>query len=135
MTADDIADGVVSLLNALTTTLAFEAFNPQTPRLEREAADLAVQVYGFGEDEEKVSRGAVAIDFLVNVLVTRDLDDGTTRQTMTAFVKELKAALRFSSVGRAVWQSTETVTYWAAEHRDEQNQFTSLFRLRYRDIE
>lgn len=137
MTADEIADEVVDVLNTIASpTFAFVATNPPNgPDVERESAGTTVHVYPYSESETPQDRGDMVVaDREVNVLLTRTLDANETRADCLAWLAELKDALRQTKFGGFVWRGNETLTLYDFDAWTQRRQFISLFRATYRGV-
>lgn len=137
MTADDIADEIVTVFNAIAAPVfAFTAVNPADgPEVEREDQTTTVQVYGYSESEEPLDRGDVLqSDREINVVLTRTLDSSDTRKDCLDWLNQLKDALKETEFGGYRWRGNETVTLYDLDALVQQRQFLSLFRATYRSF-
>lgn len=137
MNADQIADEVVDVLNAIVDPVyAFTAENPPDgPEWEREGGGAYVSVYPFAERETPFDRGdAVQSERDVNVLIVKTLDDGETRADCLAWVNQLKDALRETSFDGFRWAGNETLVLYDVDVWNQQRTFVSLFRATYRGL-
>jgi hypothetical protein len=133
---EQISDALVTHLNGLETGslgFVFQAEKTDDPDelLYAEQPDLKVLVVPFGETAERIGRGGQAIEtYQVNVIVVKKLDI-VTRDALSLFARQLKAAIRPNRMAGYGWAGDETVTKYDPKILRELNQFASLTRFSY----
>lgn len=135
--AEVIAEGLKDILNALSTTVAFNAVVPEgVPIVDRAVADATIQVYPYEETEEDFDRGdAFAATRTVQVIVQAPLTGSLTRKTCLAWLNELKEGFREETIAGTTdtWRfdRSETVSLYDFEAFKEKQQFLSLLKVRF----
>ena len=135
--ADDIADGVVAMLNALETSIAFQAVNPpNVPEIDREVNDATVQVYPFEETEEPTDRGdMVKATRVVSVIVQAPLKTDRARKDCIAWLNELKAAFTEQTISGYRWGGNTTDSLYDFDAMAQKRQFLSVFKATFFSFE
>lgn len=133
ISADEIADGVVELLNTLETSIAFQADNPPLiAEIEREVDDATVQVYPFDESEQASDRAdmlrAVRV---VAVVVQAPLRSDRTRANCLAWLNEIKDAFREQTIEGYRWRGNESDTLCDYPALKTKSQFVSVFKATF----
>jgi len=137
MTGEDIADGVVALLNAIAApSQAFTAVNAENPNTAREVDGLTVQVWPYALTEEEIDRaGGWQVTCEVQIIVQAPLTASRGRSEMMTLLTELREALRGSSVAGARHRSTEVLALWDGEAERNRKQYVGSMRASYEAIE
>ncbi len=131
--ADDIADGIVAMLNTLATDISFVAVNPpQIPEIEREVDAATVQVYPYEESEESKTHTDDMVQAVRVVKVIVQCPMGTlTRAQCLTWLNQLKEGFRNTTVDGFKWDKCETETLYDFPAIKTKNQFLSLFSATY----
>lgn len=136
--AEAICDAIVTFLNNYQTStpfaFRFTAEKPDDPQaeLEREQADLKVFVGPFGEDEERLDRGAGAlIHPQINLLVTSRIDSRHTRSQLNGLAWSIRCALRGQAMAGWRWSSTETVIKSSPDEISQSRNYANVTRINY----
>jgi hypothetical protein len=131
--ASDIADGVVTMLNALTTDIKFIAVKPDLlPELDRAVDAATVQVYPWEETEQsKTSSDAMLVlTRTVNVLAQCPAT-GKTLADCLAWLNQLKEGFRGSRISGFAWDKNESASLYDFDAMKTKQQFLSIFRATY----
>jgi len=138
----DIADAVVSELNAVTFSHTFsQAFTAKRyyrPVFDlAEMSDLHVSVVPRGMMIERADRGRNYYDVQIDVAVQQKVQSGGNKEldALVALVQEIADFFRLRRLEEyadALWIRTENVPVYAPEHLDEFGQFTSVLTLTFR---
>lgn len=138
ITSEEIADGVVAVLNAIEEKLiAFEANNPPVvPDYEKERAPgFRVHVVPFAEDDEALDHSDAANETLkVNVILQGPITQQLTRKLYLQAQKQMRIALREVDVADYAWQGNETASLFDADALRDRDEFLSVFRPTYYGI-
>lgn len=132
----DVADAVVSALNAVTTwTMPFIAKRTYYPvyKLE-EKQEVCVFVAIKADDETVVSRATVMQEMRIDVAVMRDVDpeDNTAVDRLIQFVREIKDALRHATMSSAAWLGYENNPMYDVAALLEKRHFRSVVTCLYK---
>ena len=133
--ADDIADGVVAILNALTTDIKFTAVNPPiVPEVDRSVDDATVHVTPYEESEESQTStdDMMKIVRTVNVLLQCPLTDYTRAQCL-AWLNQIKEGFRGARIGRFIWDKNDEQALLVSVALKEKLQFIAQFRATFYD--
>jgi len=136
----DIADSVVTTLNAGSFSEAFTAERSYLPRYElKEMQSLRVTVVPKGMTTEPMSRGTVTYDVQIDVAIQKRLGDPTNAQAesdgLMALAEQVATYLRSAPLvdqPSARWTQTEHPAIYAPEHLEQLRQFTAVMTLNYR---
>lgn len=133
ISADDIADGVVTLLNGITTAIQFTAVNPPTvPEIDREIEDATVQVYPFEETEAPGDRAdMLRAERVVAVIVQAPLKTDRTRAHCIAWLNEIKDAFRELEISGYRWDGNTTDSLYDFDALKTKQQFLSVFKAKF----
>lgn len=137
----DIADAVVTDLNAASFSQAFTATRSLQPHYELpDLTKLKVTVLPKARAETPNSRATDSVDYSVDVGVQKKLNSPLTQAELNALmllVKEVTAFLnrRTPSGQEVTWVGTLNEPIFAQEHLKEMNQFTSVLTVTYRAVE
>lgn len=138
MTTEDIADGVVDRLAAISPMLIeVVVAKPEIlPEYEAETADgSTLDVIPFEETEASVAGDDTCASRLtVTVVASWPIGAGRDRATSIAAMRQFRDSLREHSIGRYRWQSCETVSLFDADVLRLKNRFLSVFRATYFDV-
>ena len=136
----DIADAVVTELNAGSFSQAFTAERHYLPIFELEdLKGLRVTVVPKGVAIQSTGRNSNQHDVEIDVAVQKKLTktDGTEIDPLMILVEELADHFRFkrlTSYAGAVWSKTQNEPVYAQEHLDQFRVFTSVLTLTFRVI-
>ena len=136
----DIADAVVTELNAHTFSQAFTAQRHYRPIFDlAEMQDLHVTVVPKGLAIERLDRSRNQHDVQVDIAVQKKCQaaDNAELDPLTALVEEIADFFRLRRLTvcpEAVWIRTENAPIYAPEHLDELRQFTSVLTLTFRVV-
>lgn len=137
MTGDDLADGVVEILNGIAAPVqAFEAVNEQFPTVERESSSVQVQVWPFDMEEEVIDRdGAYQVTCGVQVQLTAPLTSTRTRADMLDLLRQLREALRGTEIDGAKHRRTTVTALWDGDAERNRMQYVGGLRAVYEAYE
>ena len=136
----DIADAVVTELNAGTFSQTFEAVRLYRPDFDlKEMATLHVTVVPKAQTIATVSRSSGQYDVAVDVAVQQKLDDETADQmdglmSLTEEIADFFRLRRLTACPAAIWLRTENEPVYSVEHLTEMRQFTSVLTLTFRVV-
>lgn len=135
MTADEIADQIVEVFNALTDQeCRFAAEKPAVlATVEAERKDLGVFVVPKDEQEEEVGdRGFTCKRTrVVSVAVNGPLNDNFTLARYLKQVEALRQSLEGTEFDGYLWSGNETISLWDNEALRIRNRFLALFEATY----
>jgi len=136
----DIADAVVTELNAGTFSQTFRAARHYRPqfRLE-EMKDLHVTVVPKGVEATTVSRSGVQYDISVDVAVQKKLEKETNTDldplmNLAEEIANFFRLRRLTQYPGASWLRSENDPAWSPGHLEELGQFTSVLTLTFRVV-
>jgi len=131
--SEDIAEGVVAMLNGLTTSIAFTAEVPLlVPVVDRMVDSATVQVYPFEETETPGDRADMfSATRVVQMLVQAPMSQTITRKTYLTWLNELKEGFRELVVSGWRFGGTETVSLYDFDAMKEKQQFMSLLKVTF----
>ena len=139
MTIEDIADGVVALLNAIDDDdrpIQFKAENPEdVAESYGERGDVRIFVLPKGISETAIDQGGETVDerVTVSVVINGPIGESLTRRKYLALEQALRASLRGVRIGRYIWDGNESVSLWDSITVNK-GQFLSLFETTYFDV-
>jgi len=134
----DIADAVVTELNAETFSMEFTAARLYRPDFELpEMKDLHVTVVPHGLEMTTAGRALSQHDVQIDVAVQKKLDaaDNSEIDSLMGLVEELAEFFRTKrQFGDAFWLRTENSPIYSQEHLGELRQFTSVLTATLRVV-
>jgi len=136
----DIADALVTALNAHAFGQAFTAERHYVPRFElKEMADLKVSVVPRSLVSETASRTMVREDIEIDVAVQKKLGGDVIAEgdALMQLMEEIAGHLRatpLAGLANVVLVRIVNDPIYAPEHWDELRQFTSVLTLTYRTM-
>ena len=133
MTADEIADELVTHFNAISDPLiAFQAIVPDDVEdIEKERTDFVVFVVPTGESEEPFDRGDTCNEErVISVVVSGPIKTVTKRLAMQ-FGEQLRRSLRETEFQGYRWSGNETTTLIDYNALKTKGQFLSRFDATY----
>ena len=144
-TAIQIADAVVTALNAAELSQPFSAVRYYLPEFElKELKDLHVSVVPAQLDEEVSDRARDRADYKIHVAVQKRVAkqdqsglDAAAIDALMLLVEEIDDLLRHKPLAgfeSARWVKTENAPIYDPKHLQENQQFTSLLAFTYRVI-
>ena len=139
-TVIQIADAVVSMLNAAALSVPFTAVRTYVPTFELpEMETLRVTVAPRSLIVSRNNRSLNTYDTKIDVAVQRKFDVGDAAEIdpLMALVEEIADVLRLQRLPdytAAHWFETEHPILYSQEHWDELRQFTSLITFSFREI-
>ena len=141
MSIELVADELAKHINGGSYSMrAVAKVPPDIPEVDfKELNGMSLQVYPFEATEERAGRDEVVVDTIViEVLISRKLDDTTKRRHMIAFFDELRDRIshkNFAVNGSAYsWQETALTALWDATILRERNVYTGMMRATYRTM-
>ena len=143
--ADDpgqkIADALAVFINTQDLGFGFQCEAPQDPALTinfegagEPHSGTRCYVVPVSEVEERIDRGSVLVSPVVQLFVSRYLDDGVTRQTMGDFIVSLKDSIRFEAMAGFFWQEPNTITKYDPERLRTSDRFFSVLGITYSGV-
>lgn len=136
----DIADAVVTVLNAGSFSSGFTAQRKYVPRFDlKEMVDLHVTVVPRSLVSENASRTLVKDDIEIDVAVQKKLSGDLVAEgdALMQLAEEMAAHLRatpLAGLENVVLVKVANDPIYAPEHWDELRQFTSVLTLAYRTM-
>ena len=136
----DIADAVVTELNAGTFSQTLEAVRLYRPQFDLvEMKDLHVTVAPKAVEAATVSRSVVQYDVSVDVAVQKKLETETNDEIdpLVNLVEEIATFFRLRRLAEypnASWLSTTNEPVYSPGHLEELRQFTSVLTLTFRVV-
>jgi hypothetical protein len=136
----DIADAVVTELNAHTFSQAFTAVRHYRPIFDlAEMQDLHVTVVPKGLAMQRADRTRHQVDYEIDVAIQQKVAvvDAATLDPLMGLVEEVIDYFRnarLAAVPEAVCMGVRNEPVYAPEHLDELRQFTSVLTLTFRVV-
>ena len=140
----EIADAIVTHLNAQDLGFGFAAASPEDPQKEINFDGMGDPHVGtkcfvipVADSEEKIDKAGVIMSPTINVFVSRFLSgkDGVTRRVMDDFVHDIRTTIRFVQMAGYHSQGTETVTKYDPDKLRTQDRFFAVLALSYVNVE
>lgn len=130
----DIADAVVTVLNANDFSVAFEAARAYVPRAELKALDgVQVTVVPRSIAVEPITRvqDSQVVEIHVGIQQSCSADDLVALDALMDLVQEVRNYLKRRHLSNAKWLSIENAPIYDPAHLREKNVFTSLITVTY----
>jgi len=137
----EIADAVVTELNANTFSLQFTAQRHYQPRYElADLKTLHVTVIPNGLTTGNLGRGGMQREVAIDIAVQQKLSTETNADldrflALAEEIAESFQAKRLANFPNAIWVKTEHRAIYATEHLQQYRQFTSVMTLTFRVME
>lgn len=134
----DVADSVVTELNAASLSLSFTAKRYYMPRFDlKDMKDLHVSVVPKGTQITKNDRIHNIHDISIDIAIQKKFDKGDLPEIdpllqLAEEIADLFRLRRLSSYPAAHWLKTEHSPIYSQEHWDELREFTSVITLTFR---